>query len=542
MLGLMQDYPLLVHTFLDHGALNHGEREMVTRGVEGAIRRTTLAEVRCRALRVAKALEKEGIRQADRIGTMAWNTERHVEAWFGIMGHGAICHTLNPRLFAEQLDYIVNHAEDRIMFVDSTFVPIMEALKDRFTSVEKYIVLTDSEHMPETGLRNAVAYEDWIGAVDDDYEWAKIDENSAAALCYTSGTTGNPKGVLYSHRSNVLHGLMCNQPDVFGLRSEDSILAIVPMFHANAWALTYSVPAAGAKLVMPGAGMDGESIYELLETEKISATAAVPTVWLGLLQYLEQTGKKLPYLNRVVVGGAACPPMMIRKFELDYDVEVIHGWGMTEMSPVGTTGKMKFATSGLDREARLKLKEKQGRTPYLVEMKVVDDDGNDIPRDGKTSGHLLVKGPAVSSGYYKLDEDVLTDDGWFDTGDIANIDPLGFMQITDRDKDVIKSGGEWISSIEVENVAVGCPGVAEAAVIGLPHPKWSERPLLIIVREPGSEVDNQTVLAYLDGKIAKWWMPDDVVFVEEIPHTATGKIQKMELREQFSEFEFSSQD
>lgn len=538
MLGLMQDYPLLVHTILDHGALNHGEREMVTRGVEGPIRRTTLADVRNRALRVAKALDNEGVKTGDRIATMAWNTERHMEAWFGIMGHGAVCHTLNPRLFAEQLDYIVNHAEDRIVFVDTTFVPIMEALKDRFSTVEKYIVMTDAEHMPDTALPNAVAFEDWIGAVDDDYRWKTLDENSAAALCYTSGTTGDPKGVLYSHRSNVLHGLMVNQPDVFGLRSEDSILAIVPMFHANAWALTFAVPAAGAKMVMPGAGMDGESIYELLDSEKVTSTAAVPTVWLGLLQYLEQTGKKLPYLNRVVVGGAACPPMMIRKFEVDYGVEVIHGWGMTEMSPVGTTGKMKHATSGLDRESRLKLKEKQGRTPYLVEMKTVNDDGEDLPRDGKTSGHLMVKGPCVASGYFKLDEQVLTADGWFDTGDIATIDPLGFMQITDRDKDVIKSGGEWISSIEIENVAVGCPGVAEAAVIGLPHPKWSERPLLIVVKEAQAEVDKTAIFSYLDGKIAKWWMPDEVVFVDEIPHTATGKIQKMELRKQFSDFEF----
>jgi fatty-acyl-CoA synthase len=539
MLGLMQDYPLLTHTILDHGALNHGEREMVTRSVEGPVRRTTLGRVRARALRVAKALDRDGVKLGDRIATMAWNSERHVEAWFGIMGIGAICHTLNPRLFAEQLDYIVNHAEDRILFVDLTFLPIVEALKERFGSVRKYIVLTDAEHLPDTSLPNAVAYEDWIGAVDEDFEWKQFDESTAAALCYTSGTTGNPKGVLYSHRSNVLHGLMVNQPDVFGLRSEDTIMAIVPMFHANAWALTFAVPAAGAKLVMPGPAMDGASIYELLESERVSATAAVPTVWLGLLQYLEQTGKKLPYLKRVVVGGAACPPMMIRKFELDYGVEIIHGWGMTEMSPVGTTGKVKHATAGLDQESLLKLKEKQGRSPYLVEMKVVDDDGRELPRDGKSSGHLLVKGPCISKGYYRLEGSALTEDGWFDTGDIANIDPLGYMQITDRDKDVIKSGGEWISSIEIENTAVGCPGVAEAAVIGLPHPKWTERPLLIVMREPGSEVEEAAVLAYLDGKIAKWWMPDDVVFVDEIPHTATGKIQKMDLRKQFKDFQFS---
>ena len=536
MLGLMQDYPLLTHTILDHAALNHGEREQVTRSIEGPIRRTTLADIRTRSLKVAKALEHEGVRLGDRIATMAWNTDRHVETWFGIMGTGAICHTLNPRLFADQIAYIVNHAEDDIMFVDLTFIPIVEALQDRIATVRKYIVLTDSDHMPATSLPNAVAYEDWIGAVDDNYKWKSFDENTAAALCYTSGTTGNPKGVLYSHRSNVLHGLMGNQPDVFGLTSEDVIMAIVPMFHANAWALTYAAPMAGAKFVMPGAGMDGKSIYELLESEKVSHTAAVPTVWLGLLQYLEENEKGLPYLKKIVVGGAACPPMMIRKFELDYGVEMIHAWGMTEMSPIGTTGKLKHATMNLDREAQLKLKEKQGRTPYLVEMKIVDDEGNDLSRDGETFGHLMVRGPAVAKAYFKLDQEILTKDGWFDTSDIATIDPMGYMQITDRDKDVIKSGGEWISSIEIENEAVGCPGVAEAAVIGLPHPKWGERPLLIIIADTGFDIDKESVLAYLDGKIAKWWMPDDVVFVDEIPHTATGKIQKMELRKQFKDF------
>lgn len=535
MLGLMQDYPLLTHTILDHAALNHGEREQVTRSIEGPIRRTTLANIRTRSLKVAKALENEGVRLGDRIATMAWNTDRHVETWFGIMGTGAICHTLNPRLFADQIAYIVNHAEDDIMFVDLTFIPIVEALQDRIATVRKYIVLTDSDHMPATSLPNAVAYEDWIGAVDDDYKWKSFDENSAAALCYTSGTTGNPKGVLYSHRSNVLHGLMGNQPDVFGLTSEDVIMAIVPMFHANAWALTYAAPMAGAKFVMPGAGMDGKSIYQLLESEEVTHTAAVPTVWLGLLQYLEENDKDLPYLKKIVVGGAACPPMMIRKFELDYGVEMIHAWGMTEMSPIGTTGKLKHATMNLDREAQLKLKEKQGRSPYLVEMKIVDDEGNDLPRDGETFGHLMVRGPAVAKAYFKLDEEILTKDGWFDTSDIATIDPMGYMQITDRDKDVIKSGGEWISSIEIENEAMGCPGVAEAAVIGLPHPKWSERPLLIIIRDADSDIDKDGVLAYLDGKIAKWWMPDEVVFVDEIPHTATGKIQKMELRKQFKD-------
>jgi fatty-acyl-CoA synthase len=536
MIGLMQDWPLLVTKMLDHGALNHGEREFVTRSVEGPVRRYTLADLRIRALRVAKALEKEGIRLGDRVATMAWNTDRHVEAWFGVMGLGAICHTLNPRLFADQLVYIVNHAEDQILFVDTSFVPVLQAVFARLPSVRKYIVLTDGQHMPETTLPNAVAYEDWLAGVDADFQWKTFDENTAAALCYTSGTTGNPKGVLYSHRSNVLHGMMVNQPDVLGLSSEDVILPIVPMFHANAWAITYAAPAAGTKIVMPGAGMDGPSIYQLLDTEKVTASAAVPTVWMGLLQYLESTGSKLPYLNKVLIGGAACPPVMIRKFELDYGVEVIHGWGMTEMSPVGTTGKMKYATSRLDTETTLKLKEKQGRTPFLVEMKIVDTDHKDLPRDGKAFGHLLVRGPAIASAYFKHDGKVLDADGWFDTGDIATIDALGFMQITDRDKDVIKSGGEWISSIEVENVAVGCPGVAEAAVIGVPHPKWSERPLLILVRKANSDVGKDAVMAYLDGKIAKWWMPDDVVFVDNIPHSATGKIQKMELRKQFANY------
>jgi fatty-acyl-CoA synthase len=534
MLGLMQDWPLLVNKMLDHGAANHAEREFVTRSLEGPIRRYTLADLRLRALQAAKALEKDGIRLGDRVATMAWNTDRHVEAWFGIMGLGAICHTLNPRLFAEQLVYIVNHAEDQILFVDTTFVPVLQAVSARLPTVRKYIVLTDSQHMPDTTLPNAVAYEDWLAGADADFQWKTFDENTAAALCYTSGTTGNPKGVLYSHRSNVLHGMMVNQPDVLGLSSEDVILPIVPMFHANAWAITYAAPAAGTKIVMPGAGMDGASIYQLLDTEKVTASAAVPTVWMGLLQYLESTDSKLPYLNKVLIGGAACPPVMIRKFELDYGVEVIHGWGMTEMSPVGTTGKMKYATAGLDAETRLKLKEKQGRTPFLVEMKIVDDGHKNLPHDGKAFGHLLVRGPAVAKAYFKHDAEILDADGWFDTGDIATIDALGFMQITDRDKDVIKSGGEWISSIEVENVAVGCPGVAEAAVIGVPHPKWSERPLLILVRKANSDVGKDAVLAYLDGKIAKWWMPDDVVFVEQIPHSATGKIQKMELRKQFA--------
>jgi len=538
MLGLMQDYPLLVQKILDHAAQNHAEREMVTRSIEGPIRRYTYRDLRTRSLRVAKALHNDGVVIGDRIATMAWNTDRHMEAWYGIMGIGAISHTLNPRLFAEQLIYIINHAEDKILFVDLTFVPVVQAIADKIPSIRKFIILTDDAHMPDTALPNAIAYETWLSAHDADFAWASFDENTAAGLCYTSGTTGNPKGVLYSHRSNVLHGLMANQPDVFGLRSQDNVLPIVPMFHANAWALAFAAPAAGACMVMPGAGMDGKSVYELLDTEKVTCSAAVPTVWLGLLQYLEENNLKLPYLNSVAIGGAACPRMMMEKLESDYDVEVLHAWGMTEMSPIGTTGNLKFASQNLSPGEKIDLKLKQGRTPYLVEMKIVDDEHNDLPRDGKASGHLLVRGPSVSSAYFRHDEDILDKDGWFDTGDIANINELGYMQITDRDKDVIKSGGEWISSIEIENTAVGCEGVAEAAVIGIAHPKWTERPLLIIVRKPDSDVSGEEILAYLKGKIATWWIPDAVEFVDEIPHTATGKIQKMTLREQFGGYAF----
>jgi fatty-acyl-CoA synthase len=538
MLGLMQDYELTVQTILDHAALNHGEREIVTRSIEGPIRRMTYQELRLRALRVAKALQKEGIGLGDRIATMAWNTDRHVEAWYGIMGLGAISHTINPRLFSEQLVYIMNHAEDRILFVDLTFVPLVEAIAPQLSTIEKYIILTDQAHMPETGLPNAVAYESWLTGTDADFEWARFSERTAAGLCYTSGTTGNPKGVLYSHRSNVLHALMCNQSDVLGACSTDNVLPIVPMFHANAWAVTFSIPAAGASLVMPGAGMDGKSIYELLDSEKVTASAAVPTVWLGLLQYLEENNLDLPHLDRVLIGGAAVPRMMIETLESRYDVEVIHGWGMTEMSPVGTSGTLKHATMHLQGDEKVSLKLKQGRTPYLVEMKTVDEVGNTLPRDGKTSGRLLVRGPAISSGYFKVDEDILDDDGWFDTGDIANIDEMGYMQITDRAKDVIKSGGEWISSIDIENAALGCPGVAEAAVIGVAHQKWTERPLLIVVRKPGEDVSAEDILSYLRGKIANWWLPDAVEFIDEIPHTATGKILKTRLREQFGGYDF----
>ena len=537
MLGLMQDWPLLLHRVIDHAALQHGAREVVTRSIEGPMHRTSYADIRRRSFRVAKRLRKDGIRLGDRVGTLAWNTWRHLETWYGITGLGAIYHTVNPRLFPEQIAWIVNHAADRLIFVDLTFVPILEAISDKLPTIERYVVLTDAAHMPQTRLKNAVAYEDWIAEVDEDFKWEEFDENTAAGLCYTSGTTGDPKGVLYSHRSNVLHSLALSGIDALALSSSGSILPVVPMFHANSWSLAFSVPMAGSKMVMPGAKLDGASIYELLDSEQVSMTAAVPTVWLMLLQHMQANNLKLPYLKRVMIGGSACPRAMIETFERDYNVEVFHAWGMTEMSPVGTLGSMKYKVASLEGDPLFDLKAKQGFGFFTVDMKITDDDNKRLPWDGRTFGRLKVKGPAVARRYFRLeDQEILDDEGFFDTGDVATIDPDGYMQITDRAKDVIKSGGEWISSIDLENLAVGHPDVAEAAVIGIHHPKWDERPLLVIVRREGREPQPNEILKFMDGKIAKWWMPDDVQFVGEIPHTATGKINKLKLREAFRDY------
>ncbi|WP_315919340.1 long-chain-fatty-acid--CoA ligase [Mesorhizobium sp. SP-1A] len=534
MLGLMQEWPLLCHKLMDHAARQHGGREIVTRSLEGPVVRTTYAQLRARALKAAQRLERDGFGLGDRIATMAWNTARHLEAWYGIMGVGAIYHTLNPRLFPEQIAWIMNHAGDRLLFVDLSFLPLVEKIAPQVPSLEKVVVLTDAAHLPATALPDVVAYEEWLAEADGDFSWKSFDEGTAAGMCYTSGTTGEPKGVLYSHRSNVLHAMMAAMPDAMGLSSRDTIMPVVPMFHANAWGLGQSVPMIGAKLVMPGARLDGASLYELLDTEKVSFTAAVPTVWLMLLQYLEETGKKLPYLNKVVIGGSACPRAMIRKFRDEYDVEVVHAWGMTEMSPLGTLCTLKPEYAGLEGEERLDVQQTQGFAPFGVEMKVTDDNEVELPWDGRTFGRLKVRGPAVARAYYGgAGAEQFDAEGWFDTGDVAHIDPNGYMRITDRAKDVIKSGGEWISTIELENLAVGHPDVAEAAVIGLPHSKWGERPLLVVVRKPGREPSADEILAFLDGKVAKWWMPDEVAFVPEIPHTATGKIQKTALRAMF---------
>jgi len=537
MLGQMQDWPLLIHKIADFAAAQHGGQEIVSRLVEGGLHRETYRDMRARSLKVAQRLAREGVQLGDRVATLAWNTHRHLETWYGITGVGAIYHTVNPRLFPEQIAWIVNHAEDRLMFTDLTFLPILEAIADKLPTVEKFIVLTDAAHMPVTQLRNAVPYEEWLNEADGDFRWAEFDERTAAGLCYTSGTTGNPKGVLYSHRSNVLHSLFVTGIDCLPMAPDTVCLPVVPLFHANSWGLAFSGPMRGSKLVMPGAKLDGASIYELLEGEKVTFSAAVPTVWLMLLSYLQKEQKKLSTLKLVVIGGSACPPAMIRAFEQDYGVEVRHAWGMTEMSPLGSTGYIKPGVRSDDFDETLKLKAKQGWAPFGVEMKIVDDDNKELPWDGKTFGRLKVAGAAVVQSYFRHDGgEVLDENGFFDTGDVATLDSNGYMQITDRSKDVIKSGGEWISSIDIENFAVGHPDVAEAAVIGVAHPKWDERPLLIVVPKEGKEPKPEDLLEFLKPKIAKWWMPDDMQLVAEIPHTATGKINKLKLREMFREY------
>ena len=537
MLGLMQDWPLLIPKIIDFAATQHGDQEVVSRLVEGPIHRTNYRNLRDRSLRVAQRLERDGAKLGDRVATLAWNTYRHLETWYGITGIGAIYHTVNPRLFPEQIVWIMNHAEDKFVFVDLTFVPLLEGIADKLPTVERFIILTDAAHMPATKLKKAVAYEDWLMEADGDFQWAEFDEKTAAGLCYTSGTTGNPKGVLYSHRSNVLHSLFVTGLDCLPVGPDTVVMPVVPMFHANSWGLAFSGPMRGAKMVMPGAKLDGASVYELLETEKVSFTAAVPTVWLMLLGYLQKEQKKLSTLKLVVIGGSACPPAMIRAFEQDYGVEVRHAWGMTEMSPLGSTGFIKSNLRSDNFDDVLKIKSKQGWAPFGVEMKIVDDENKELPWDGKKFGRLKVAGAAVVQSYFRGEGgEILDENGFFDTGDVATIDPDGYMQITDRAKDVIKSGGEWISSIDIENIAVGHPDVAEAAVIGILHPKWDERPLLLVVPKEGRHPKAADVLGYLQGHIAKWWMPDDMQIVSEIPHTATGKINKLKLRETFKDY------
>jgi acyl-CoA synthetase (AMP-forming)/AMP-acid ligase II len=537
--GLMQDWPLRIHRIIDHAAKYHPARPIVSRSVEGPIHTTDYAKVRQRSLQLAQILVREGLQEGDRVATLAWNTWRHLEAWYGITGAGCIYHTVNPRLFKDQIAWIINHAEDKIMLVDLTFVPLLESIQEQIHTIRRFVILTDQTNMPKTTLHKAIAYEQWIAGADGDFTWVSVEENAAAGMAYTSGTTGNPKGVLYSHRSNILHAMAVNNGDYLGMRSMDVGMPVVPLFHANGWSFAFTAPMAGAGLVLPGAKLDGASIHQLLEEYGVTITAAVPTVWLSLLQHLEATDGKITSLNRVVIGGSACPRAMTEAFEKRYGVSVNHAWGMTEMSPLGSFCSLKPETAALSGDALYDLKVKQGHPPFTVDMKITDDSGIEKPWDGKAFGRLKVKGPAVTSSYFKNDgASILDDEGFFDTGDVATIDANGYMQITDRSKDVIKSGGEWISSIDIENLAMAHPAVSEAAVIGIAHPKWDERPLLIIVLKPGRTAQKLDMLEFLKGKIATWWMPDDVVFVSEIPHTSTGKIQKTALRENFKDFSF----
>ncbi|WP_454735480.1 3-(methylthio)propionyl-CoA ligase [Cupriavidus necator] len=532
--GQMMSAPLLISSIISHAARYYGTTEIVSRRTEGDLHRYTYRDCELRARKLAQALGALGVNQGERVGTLAWNGYRHLEIYYGVSGMGAVCHTINPRLFPEQIAYIVNHAEDGYIFFDLTFLPLVEGVAPHCPSVKGWVAMTDRAHMPAESKVPLLCYEELIDAQDGDYQWPRFDENMASSLCYTSGTTGNPKGALYSHRSTVLHSYASALPDALGCSASDVILPVVPMFHVNAWGLPYSVPLVGAKLVLPGAKLDGASLHELFEQEKVTFSAGVPTVWLGLLQYVQSNNLKFSTFRRTVIGGSAAPPAMIRALEA-FGVEVIHAWGMTEMSPLGTSCKLLAKHAELSDADRHKIQEKQGRVIYGVDMKIVDGEGNELPWDGKAFGDLMVRGPWVIDRYFRNEADPLVE-GWFPTGDVATIDPDGFMQITDRSKDVIKSGGEWISSIDIENVAAAHPAVHMAACISAYHPKWDERPLLVVVKKPGAEVSREELLQFFEGKVAKWWIPDDVAFVTEIPLTATGKMQKLKLREQFKDY------
>lgn len=538
LLGQMMNKPMLISSLIEHADRYFGRNEIVSRRVEGDIHRYNYTECHKRSKKLANALAGLGVKIGDRVATLAWNGYRHLEAYYAVSGSGAVLHTINPRLHPEQIAYIANHAEDQYLLFDMTFLPIVQAIGAHCPNMKGYIMLCDRGRLPDDGkIPNLMAYEDLIDTNSDDFTWPVFDENSASSLCYTSGTTGNPKGALYSHRSTILHSYASSLPDGLNVSARDSVLPVVPMFHVNAWGLPYSAPLNGAKLVFPGPHLDGKSLYELFEQEKVTFSAGVPTVWLGLLTYVAQNNLKFSTFKRTVIGGSACPPAMMKTLRHTYGVEVVHAWGMTEMSPLGTTCTLMSKHADLDEDARQSILEKQGHILYGVDMKIVDDAGKEIAWDGKTYGNLLVKGPWIIQSYFKNEGGDVLKDGWFPTGDVATIDPDGYMQITDRSKDVIKSGGEWIGTIDLENVAVSHPAVFQAACIGVFHPKWDERPLLLVVKKPGAEVSKEELLQFFDGKVAKWWLPDDVVFIENLPLGATGKILKNKLREQFKDYQ-----
>ncbi len=536
MLGRMMTRPLLVSSLLTHAERHHGEREIVSHRVEGDVHRQTYRDLARRSRQMANALDALGIRHGDRAATLAWNGHRHMELYFAVSGSGAVLHTINPRLHPDQIVWIAGHAGDRVLFFDLTFMPLIERIAGRATGIEAFVAMCDRDSLPAgTDVPNLLCYEDLIEAQGDDFDWPEFDENAAASLCYTSGTTGNPKGALYSHRSTILHSYAAALPDSFDCSAMDAILPVVPMFHVNAWGLPYVACMVGAKLVLPGPWLDGRSLHRLMEEEGVTVSAGVPTVWQGLLAHVEATGGRFRTMRRTIIGGAACPPAMISAFQDRYDVTVLHAWGMTELSPLGTVCAPKPGPEARTRAETLALQSKQGRAPYGIDMKIVDPDGAELPHDGEAAGELLVRGPWVASSYFRLEDESPLVDGWFPTGDVATIDPSGFMQITDRSKDLIKSGGEWISSIDLENIASEHPEVAQVACIAVQHPKWDERPVLVVVRKPDAQVTRQDILDLFEGRIARWWMPDDVVFTDSIPVGATGKILKAQLRERFQD-------
>ena len=545
MLGLMQSQPLLISSLIEFAARNHADGEIVSRRVEGDIHRYTYKDLAARSRQLANKLDSLGLAQGERVASLAWNGYRHMEMYFGVSGSGRVLHTINPRLHPEQIAWIVNHAEDKVLCFDLTFLPIIQAVHAKCPEVQQWVVLCDADRLPaDSGIPGLISYESWIAGQSDQYRWPQFDENTASSMCYTSGTTGNPKAVLYSHRSSTLHAYAAALPDVMCLSARDSVLPVVPMFHVNAWGLPYSAALTGCKMVFPGPALDGKSVYELIESEGVTFAAGVPTVWQMLLGYMKPGGLRFSKLKRTVIGGSACPPAMITAFQDDYGVEVLHAWGMTEMSPLGTLCTLKNKHLDLPKEEQMKIRQKQGRAIYGVEMKIVNDAGDEQPWDGRSYGDLLVRGPWIVDSYYKGSGNPLVrgadGHGWFPTGDVATIDPDGYMQITDRSKDVIKSGGEWISSIDIENIAMANPAVAMAACIGMPHPKWDERPIVAVVKKPGAEITREELLKFYEGKTAKWQIPDDVVFVEAIPIGATGKMLKTRLREELKDYKLPS--